>query len=157
MFRPAVVLAAVVLATLPGRAPAQPVALPALRVLDVKADGDKLTWSEPAVVPVAVPVRQKVLVNGVEVEETRTVVVMRQQAVARSVELKGLKAIDGTGKAIAADKLAALLKEPTPVVFVSGPIPDAHRALFKDKTVFVELTIPPAPPPKLPLPVPPKM
>jgi hypothetical protein len=48
-----------------------------------------------------------------------------------------------------------LLKDSTPVVLVTGRLPEKHRTLFKEKTLFVELPEPGkgnAPP--LPVPAP---
>jgi hypothetical protein len=107
--------------------------------------------TETNLVPVAKEVIVEVVKDGVKFAEKRTVLVTEAAKVMRTFELSKVKATDGTGTAIAADKLAELLKETTPVVLVSGPVAEKHRALFKEKTVFIE----PAPLPLEKLPVPP--
>lgn len=134
MFRPAAVFAVVVLAALPGRAPAQ-----SLRVVDAKIEKGNVTWTETKTVQVARQVQMLVNINGMAVPQTQTVVVNEQHRVSPEIPLKGLTATDASGKVIPADALAVLLKEETPVVLVTGTIPKEHRALFKDKTVFVEV------------------
>lgn len=131
-------LAAVLLAALiPGFAAAQ---VPgSLRIVDAKAERDKVQWTEYKTVPVQKPVTVEVVVNGMKVTEVRTVTVHETVVVTAAHELKTIKATDAAGKEIAADKLAELLKESTPVVVTTGPIAEKHRALFKDKVVFVEL------------------
>ncbi len=96
--------------------------------------------------PVRKVVEATVDVNGMNVVEKREVTVYESVTVARAFEPKQFKATDASGKAIDAEKLADPLKETAPVVLISGPIPEKHRALFKDRTVFVEVL--PAAPPK---------
>lgn len=145
-------LAASVLACcLSDRATAQPFPV-AIQVVDAKAEKGKMTWTETVLVPLNEEYLVEVEINGVKVQQRRTRTVMKPTTVTKEAELKKLYATDANGKAIAADKLAELLKESTPVVFVSGPLPEKHRALFKDKVVFiVALSLPtgpvqPAPP-----------
>jgi hypothetical protein len=151
------VLAAIALAALaPARASAQPVLPGPFRVVEAKADGGKVIWSEIKFVPQVKEEERVVVINGMNVTQKVAVTVFVPVQETIGFELKKLKATDGTGKAIAADKLAELLKESTPVVIVSGPVPEKHRALFKEKTVFLELPQPepgkgpePVPPPKM--------
>jgi hypothetical protein len=158
------VLAALALAALlPVRAAAQPIDPSAgtFRIVEVKVEKDKLTWMETKSVPVTRAEEVVVEKNGKKVIEKVEVTVLESIPEVRSVGLKALKATDGAGKAIAADKLAELLKEPTAVVMTSGPVPAKHRELFKEKTVFIEIPAPKLPGPPLPLPppvaAPPKM
>lgn len=135
---------------LPTRANAQPTLNGNFRVVEAKADNGKLTWSEIKYVPQQKVEERVVVINGMNVKQQVAVTVMIpfQQTVA--FELKKLKATDGAGKAIDADKLAGLLKEEMPVVLVTGPIPEKHRTLFREKTIFIEL--PPPEPGKGPVP-----
>ncbi|AMV26599.1 hypothetical protein VT84_19530 [Gemmata sp. SH-PL17] len=148
MRRIVVALAVLVLLCLPGRVSAQePLGF---QIVDAKVEKGKLTWSEEKAVPVARVVEVTVNINGKNVIEKRTVLEYTTSTVTQAHELKNLNATDVKGKAIGADKLAELLKEPTPVVLLIGPLADKHRALFKDKTVFVFLPLPyavPEPPP----------
>ncbi len=126
----------------------------------MKVEKDKLTWTETQMVPVAKEVAVTVVVNGVEKLEKRTVIAYETVAITRATALKDVKATDAAGKAIDAEKLAELLKETTAAVVTTGSLSEKHRALFKDKTVFVELPAPKGlvPPPPIPVPVaPPKM
>lgn len=131
-----------------------------LRVVDAKAEKGKVRWTEMKVVPVTQNEQVTVNVNGRNETQTLTVTTMQVVASTREYDLSKVKATDGAGKAVAADRLAELLKDSAPVVLVSGPLPEKHRALFKEKTLFVEL---PAaepgklvPAPALPAPVPAK-
>jgi hypothetical protein len=169
MFRYALLFAAVaaapafaapVPAPVPADQPAAPVIQPGVpggfRVVDVKVDKDKLTWTETRTIPVAKNVTVTVEINGMKVDQTRTVTVFETVAYTVASELKSIKATDGAGKAIDAKKLAEMLKEPTPVVVVTGAIPEKHRKLFKDTTLFIEMPKPE--PPKggpVPFPAPP--
>ncbi len=114
-----------------------------------------MLWSELQLVHVTEEIVVEVEVNGMKVQEKRAVTVIKTATVTKSAELKTLKATDTNGKAIDADKLAELLKDKTPVVLLPGPMPEKHRGLFKDKTVFIELpALTPAPLPPVPAPVP---
>ena len=149
--RPIVVLlAALALVLQPGRAPAQGSGTSGFQIVDAKVEKGKLTWSESKAVPVAKVVEVTVNINGRNIVEKRTVIEYMATTVTQAHDLKGLTATDANGKVIGADKLAELLKEPAPVVLVSGLISDKHRALFKDKTVFVELQLPKPPVPPAP-------
>jgi hypothetical protein len=157
MTRLAILSALVLAALLPARASAQPGAPGGLHITDAKVDKDKLVWTVTVMVPVQKAVPVEVEKNGMKVTELRTVVVYEIQQVTKAVELKGFKATDAAGKPIAADKLAELLKETGPVVLVTGTLPERHRKLFKDTTVFLESVapVPPVPPPPPPVPAPP--
>jgi hypothetical protein len=133
-------VAVLLVALLPGLASAQ--APGSLQIVDVKVEKDRVEWAEYKAVPVQKTVAVTVLVNGMQVVENRTVTVTEMVAISRIYEIKDLKATDATGKAIPADKLAGLLKETPSAVVTTGPIPEKHRALFKDKTVFLELPQP---------------
>jgi hypothetical protein len=134
------VLAALALATmLSARAAAQPGFPGTFQVVDAKVEKDKLTWTDTKYVPEAREEAVEVVVNGMKVVQKRVVVVTVPVAEVRSVDLKGLKATDGAGKAVTADKLSELLKESTAVVLVSGAVPEKHRKLFKDTTLFLQL------------------
>jgi hypothetical protein len=134
-------LAAVLLVALvPGFVAAQAPGAP--RILDVKVEKDRMVWTEYVTVPVQKTVTVTVTVNGKAVLQDRTVTVYETTARTVANELKTVKATDGAGKEIAADKLAELLKDPTPVVVSVGPISDKHRALFKEKVLVLELPAP---------------
>ena len=151
-----VVLAALALAVLaPTRAGAQPPFDPTpggFRIVDAKADKGKLTWTETVAVPVVKEVEVIMMIDGKPVAVKKKVTTIEYVSVAKTGDLKGAKVTDAAGKAIDADKIAERLKETTPVVFVSGPVPAKHRELFKDTTVFVEFPQPKGP---VPFPVPP--
>ena len=138
--------AVLLVALLPGFAAAQPTAS-SFQVVDARVEKDKLFWTETRTEVVMQEVATQVLVNGMFVTEKRLVPVMRPVTITRADELKGVKATDAAGKAVAADKLAEALKETTPVVVTAGPIAEKHRALFKDKVIFLELPQPKNPPP----------
>ena len=154
MIRSAVLAALALVALAPARAPAQFDAPGSFRVVEAKADKGKLAWEEVRYVPTTREEERVVVVNGMNVKQKVAVTVVVPVLETRGYELKTLKATDGAGKAIDAEKLAELLKEKTPVVVVSGPVPEKHRKLFKDTTVFVELPQPKAPPVPVPAPVP---
>jgi hypothetical protein len=139
-------VAALFVALLPGLAFAQPTAS-SFQVVDAKVEKDKLFWTETRTEVAMQEVAVTVNVNGMLVTEKRLVPVMRPVTITRAEELKGLKATDAAGKAIPANKLAEALKETAPVVVVAGPIAEKHRALFKDKVIFLELPQPKNPPP----------
>lgn len=146
-------LAATALAVLvPARANAQPELPGAFRIVEVKVDKGKVTWTEMRYTPTTKEEERVVTINGMRVTQKVAVTVYIPVMETQAIELKKLKATDAAGKAIDAEKLAELLKETTPVVFVPGSVPEKHRKLFKDTTVFVELPKPEAP--KLPGPVP---
>ena len=128
-----------------------------VKFVEASVDKDKLTWTETTYVPVTKTVEVQVVVGGMTRTEKQTVTEMLPQQVTRSVELKNLKVADGAGKAIAADKVADALKESPTAVMTVGPLPERHRKLFKEKTVFVEIPAPkfPGPPPLPPGVVPP--
>jgi ABC-type glycerol-3-phosphate transport system substrate-binding protein len=138
-------LAALVLAALPAAATAQP---PGVRFATAGASGDTLTLSETVVVPVAKTVVVTVEINGKAVEQNQTVTTYEAQQIERKLTLKDAKVTDGRGKAVAADKLAERLKTPAAVVVVTVPLPPEHRKLFKDDTLFLDLSPAPAEPPK---------
>jgi hypothetical protein len=144
------VLAAVALVAAPALAPAQPATLISFQFVDAKVDKDALTWTQTEQVPVAKEVVVEVVKNGVKFAEKRTVTVYQSVAVTRQADLTKVKATDGGGKAVAAEKLAELLKEPTLIVLASGPVPEKHRKLFREATLFVELPQPDVP--KVPAP-----
>jgi hypothetical protein len=125
---------------LPGLAAAQ--APGSFQVVDARVEKDKLFWTETRTEVVMQEIAVQVLVNGMVVTEKRVVPVMRPVTITRADELKGVKATDVAGKAITAEKLAELLKETTPVVVAAGPVAEKHRALFKDKVIFLELPQP---------------
>lgn len=151
----ALVLAALGAAPAPAQPPATPPAVgPAeFRVVDARADRRKLTWTEYLATTVQKEIAVEEVANGKPVLVKRVVTVTEMVPVTRSVELKGLKATDGAGKAVDADKLSQRLKEPGPVVLVAGELSAKHRELFKDTTLFIELPapksvpLPPAAPP----------
>lgn len=152
-------LAALALCALPLCAQS-PDSLAGLRVVDAKAEQGKIRWGEMKTVPVQQNVQVTVNVNGVPRTQTQTVVTMQVVGATSEYELAKVKVTDSAGKPVAADKLAGLLKDSTPVVLVTGTLPEKHRKLFKEKTLFVEL---PAaepgklvPAPALPAPVPAK-
>ncbi|MBA4067297.1 MAG: hypothetical protein C0501_27030 [Isosphaera sp.] len=136
--------AVLLLALAPGLAAAQ--GPDPFRVVDAEAKKDRLFWTVTEVATVAEQVAVEVEVNGVKRVEFRTVTKLVPVTTTRAVELNTVKVTDAAGKAIPADKLAERLKEPAPVVLVTGPVTDKHRALFKDTTIFVELPAAPAVP-----------
>jgi hypothetical protein len=150
MFRYAILLAVAAFVSLPATAIAQPLGPGSLQVIDAKVEKDKLTWTETIAVPVTKEIAVEVRKNGMAFIEKRTVTVLEFQQITRTMELKTLKATDAAGKAIGADKLAEMLKESTPVVVAHAAIPEKHRKLFKETTVFVELPKPEVP--KVPVP-----
>jgi hypothetical protein len=133
-------LAALLVAALPGFATAQEAC--SFQIVDAKVEKDKIQWTECKTVPVQRVAAFEVEKDGMKFIENRTITVHEKITVVVTADLKTLKATDAVGKAIAADKLAGLLKD-TPAVITVGPIPEKFRALFKDKAVFLE-----APPPK---------
>jgi hypothetical protein len=152
----ALALCSPALSAQPPGTPPDPLA--GIRVVDAKAEKGKIRWLEMKSVPVRQKVQVTVNVNGVPMTQTREVTVIQVVPSTREHDLSKVKATDGAGKAVAADKLAELLKDATPVVLVSGTLPEKHRGLFKEKTLFVELPAPepgklvPAPGPALPAP-----
>ncbi len=140
MLRFTLLLAVGTLVMLPTAAFAQPGVPGSFRVVDAKVDKGKVTWTETQLVPTTKEVEVVVVINGVNVKQKRALTVLVPVVETLAADLKDLKATDGAGKAIDADKLAELLKESTPVVIVSGPVPEKHRKLFKDTTVFVDLS-----------------
>lgn len=134
-------LAAAALLVAPGAAFAQPGVPGQFQVIEAKAEKDKITWTTYKAVPVQKEVAVQVLKNGMLVTEKQTVTVTEYVPVQETLTLKALKATDGNGKAVDAEKLAEILKEGTPVVFVSGPVADKHRKLFKGSTVFLEIPV----------------
>lgn len=133
MSRAAVLLAALA----PGLAAAQ--GPDPFRVVDAEAKKDRFFWTEGRAVPVTETVAVEVEVNGQKRVETRTVTRLVPETITRAADLNTLRVTDAAGKPIPADKIADRLKDATPVVLTTGPVPDKHRALFKDTTVFVEL------------------
>jgi 3-oxoacyl-ACP reductase-like protein len=134
-------LAAVLVAALiPGFATAQESC--SFRIVEAKVEKDHVQWTECKTVPVQKRVAVEVEKNGMRFIEMKTVTVNENISVVVAYDLKTLKATDAAGKAIAADKLAGLLKETPTVVVTTEPITEKHRALFKDKTVFLELPPP---------------
>ena len=112
------------------RADAQPPFDPTpggFRIVDAKADKGKLTWTETAAVPVEKVVDVIMVIDGKQVSVKKKVTVIEYVSVTKTGDLKGAKVTDAAGKAIEADKIAERLKETTPVVFVSGPVPAKHR------------------------------
>ena len=165
MFRFVVSLAAVAFATL--TVSAQPPALSELRIIDAKVEKGRLVWSETRYFPFTKDVEIEVEENGVKAVKKVSATDLVPVVETRGEGLKGLKATDERGKVIDAGKLAEMLKEPMPVVFALGAISDKHRALFKVKTVFIEILpqsskpvlptsaappimLPPVPPPMVP-------
>jgi hypothetical protein len=136
--------AALVLAVAPARAD-DPAAAP-FRIIDARVASGKLEWEEARTVAVPVVKQVQVVENGMVVVKNAVFMELVTVADKQAIEVKDLKATDVAGKAVAADTLADLLKEKTPVVLMTGPLPVKHRGLFKDKTVFVEL---PPPPPEV--------
>jgi hypothetical protein len=139
----------------PGPAP-DPLA--GIRVVEAKAEKGKIRWTEMKTVPVQQNVQVTVNVNGRNETQTRTVTVIQVVPLTREYDLSKVKVTDGAGKAVPADKVGELLKDATPVVLVTGTLPEKHRALFKEKTLFVEVPAPepnklvPAPAPAVPAP-----
>lgn len=126
-----------------------------VQIVDAKVKDGKLIWTGYMPVSVEKEVEVVVMINGQQVKQVQKVVVTELVPIQQAEELKTLKATDGNGKAITADKLAELLKEGTSVVLVRTPVIDKHRKLFKDTTIFVELPgiappkgLEPLPPPK---------
>jgi hypothetical protein len=144
MIRFAFLAALAHVAIVSARADAQP-APGTFQIVDAKIDGERLLWSEEQIVYVARQVEVVVMVNGMMVTEKRTEMVPELRTITKAAAVKELKASDAAGKAIDADKLAELLKEKAPVILVTGPVAEKHRALFKDKTVFIQLPAPKAP------------
>jgi hypothetical protein len=132
--------AVLLVAALAGPAPAQPPG--GLRIADAKVEKDQLHVTEMMTVPNSEKFTYEEVVNGMKVTKTGTRTTLVAVPVVTTVALKNVKATDAAGKAIAADNLAGLLKEEQAVVV--GPAPAKQRALFKDKTIFLEL-----PPPAL--------
>lgn len=160
MPRFASLFAALALAAAANLVSAQPPGPPAgIRVVDAKAEKGKVRWTEMKAVPVQQNVQVTVNVNGRNETQTLTVTAMQFVGSTSEYELSKVKVTDGAGKPVAADKLAGLLKDSTPVVLVTGMRPEKHRKLFKEKTLFVELPAAepgkPVPAPALPAPVPP--
>ena len=140
-------------ALLSARADAQPGAfLPGVQIIDAKVEKGKLTWTEYATTPVTKEIEVVVNMNGKQVPVKQKITVHEIVPVTRMNDLKGAKVTDGAGKEVGADKLAERLKEPAPVVLITGPLSAKHRALFKDTTVFVEFPAAPVPPAVLPAP-----
>jgi hypothetical protein len=130
------------------------------RIAELKADGDKVAWTEMQYQTVQKEVAVTVNRNGVNVTEKRSVLETMPVTVKREVELSKLKATDAAGKAVDAKALAKRLKETTTVVIVTAPPGEKERKLFKDSTLFVQLPAPevrkgpgPLPPPTVPAPV----
>ncbi len=123
-----------------------------LRIVDAKVDDDKLQWTDCKAVSVQKMIAVEVEKNGKRVIETRTVTENVMVSFVTAAELKTVKATNAAGKAISADKLAELLRDETPIVLTTGPVSEKQRALFKDKTLFVELPPPPQPKPPQPKP-----
>jgi len=138
---PRVILAALLVALLPGLAAAQEAC--SFQIADAKVENDKVQWTECKTVPVQRMVAVEVEKDGMRFIENRTVTVHEKITVVVAFDLKTLTATDAAGKAIAADKLAGVLKESPTVVITAAPVAEKHRALFKDKVIFLEL-----PPPK---------
>lgn len=136
MFRSAVQVALAVAVLAPAGAFAQP---GNFQVVEVKVNRDKLTWNETRAVPVRKVVEVTVNVNGMNVVEKREITVNEIVTFTKEIGLKTVKATDGAGKAVDAEKLAEALKDGKPVVVVSGPVAAKHRALFKDSTLFIQL------------------
>jgi hypothetical protein len=133
------ILAAIAVALLASAVGAQP---GSFQVVDVTVVKGKLQWTETQAIPVTKQIEVTVNVNGKNVVERRAVTVHEHISVTKEMDLKGTKVTDGAGKAIAADKVAELLKDKAPVVLVTGPVAEKHRKLFKETTVFVELPAP---------------
>lgn len=126
---------------LPGLATAQPPAKP--QIVDAQVVNDQIRWTDTTTIPVTKVVTVEVKVGDKLVRENKTVTVYEKVDRVIVADLKTARATDATGKVIPPQKLAGLLKDPTPVVI--GPVPEKHRALFKDSTVILELPPPPAP------------
>jgi hypothetical protein len=109
------------------------------RFAELKADGGKVAWTETTYQAVQKEVIVVVNRNGVNVNEKQTVAQMVPVSVQRSVEIAKLKATDGAGKAVDAEALAKVLKEPTAVVIVAAPPGEKERKLFKETTLFIQL------------------
>ena len=108
------------------------------RIVMVIVQKDFLMWNEVKRVPVAREVDVQVVRDGRAFTETRPVTTYETIAERHAVPVKGLKAVDGTGKAIGADQLAELLAEDKAVVFHSGPLPAKYRKLFRDDAILIE-------------------
>lgn len=144
-------LAAALVAALPGLAFAQP---GGVQIVDAKVASGRLEWVETVAVPVQKTVQYEEVQDGKKVVKTKAVTVMELVQKTALAELKNVKATDAAGKAIAAEKLAELLKDGKSIVI--GSVTEKQRALFKDTTVFVEVQVVPGavlPPIAVPLPV----
>jgi len=72
-------------------------------------------------------------VNGKAAVQKMTVSSSETMTVHRATALKKLKATDGTGQVIPADKLAERLAEEAPVVIHTGPLAAKYKPLFGEK------------------------
>jgi hypothetical protein len=141
MVRFVVLVALALVALAPDRAGAQP-ASGTFRVVDAWIDDGRFFWEETEPFPMQREVVVPMRIDGMTVFKKQVELVYVPTAVKKEAKVKALKASDATGKAIDADTLAELLKEKAPVVLVTGTVPEKHRALFKDKTVFIEFPAP---------------
>lgn len=100
-----------------------------------------------AVRSVTFVVQEREVVENVEVEDngkTRVVQVAKVVAVTvpmteeRMVTLDAVRATDAAGKPIAKDRLAVVLRQPTAAVV--GDVPVDKRAIFREGTVFLQIT-----------------
>lgn len=133
------------LVALVGPAGSQP---PGVRFATAGATGATLSLTETVVVPVAKKVTVTVEIDGKAVQQEREVTVYEAAQIERKLVAKDARVTDGTGKAVGADKLTELLKKPAPIVILTAPLSAEHRALFKDSTLFLDLTPAPVEAPK---------
>lgn len=136
---------ALVLLAFAGPAAAQPVGAVNPQVVTARVENDALVWTTTQLLAVQKPVVVTVVVNGRPVSETRLVTELTRVTSDRSEAVKNLKATDGSGRVVTADKLAERLREDTTVVIHVGRLPDAFRRAFRDETILIELPGPAAP------------
>lgn len=135
---------AVLLLALAGPAAAQPVEAINPQVVTARVEDGRLLWTTTQLLPVQKPVVVTVVVNGRPVAETRNVTELTRVTSERSEAVKNVKATDGAGKAITADRLSERLREDSAIVLHVGRLPDAFRRAFRDDTILIELPGPAA-------------
>ncbi|QDU21638.1 hypothetical protein [Urbifossiella limnaea] len=140
------VVSVVALLAVAGSAAAQPVGAINPQVVTARIENGSLVWATTQLLPVQKPVVVTVVVNGRPTAETRTVTELTRVTSERSEAVKNLKAADGAGRAINAERLAERLREEATVVLHVGRLPDAFRRAFRDETILIELPGPAAPP-----------
>ncbi|MFO0800980.1 MAG: hypothetical protein U0804_26235 [Gemmataceae bacterium] len=139
-------LTVVTLLAVAGPATAQPVGAVNPQVVTARVENGALQWATTQLLPVQKPVVVTVVVNGRPTTETRLVTELTRVTSERSEAVKNLKATDGAGRPIPAERLAERLREEATVVLHVGRLPDAFRRAFRDETILIELPGPAAPP-----------